>query len=154
MEPQPNRKTQAHGLAERIYIAGPYAPRDCSLHAASQMAQRNVDAAIKAANQCIDYGHFVFVPHLSHYIHIHPSTLRDYGSWWYEEDNTFLDHWATSLLYLGPSPGADAELERAKALGLTIYHSTTEVPDLNNPPLIPVKRRKRGERCNYGAISI
>jgi hypothetical protein len=127
-------------MAERIYIAGPYAPRNCSLHQAAQEAQRNVDRAIGAANQLIDYGHFVFVPHLSHFIHIHPSCLRDYGSWWYEEDNTFLEHWATALLYLAPSFGADNELDLAQRLGLKIFYHVSEVPDLNNPPLLQKKR--------------
>ena len=33
-----------------------------------------------------------------------------------------------ALLYLGPSPGADRELEAAKAMGLTIYYSVDEIP--------------------------
>jgi hypothetical protein len=43
-------------------------------------------------------------------------------------DFTYLDHWATALLFLGPSPGADMELERAKELGLTIFGSVAEIP--------------------------
>lgn len=131
---------------ERIYVAGPYAPRNCSLHAAAQEAQRNVDRAIAAAVECIERGHFVCVPHLSHYIHTNHSCLRDYGGWWYEEDNTFLDHWATAILHLASSPGADAELERAKKLGLKVYYAIHEVPILKTPPMIPIEKKRRRVR--------
>ena len=114
---------------ERIYIAGPYCPKDCSLHDASRIAQYNTDKAIEIANALIEKGHFVFVPHLSHYIHIHYSCKRDYGSWWYEEDNTFLNYWATALFYIGSSNGADAELKRAKELNLKVFYS---LDDVNN----------------------
>lgn len=112
---------------ERIFIAGPYAPKDCTLHSAAQLAQRNVDRAIEVGNKLIEKGHFIFIPHLSHYIHTHYSCIRDYASWWYKEDNTFLEHWATALFFLGPSPGADKELALAKKLGLKIYNSIDEV---------------------------
>ena len=111
----------------RIYIAGPYCPQNCSLHEAAKVAQTNVDKAIEVANRLIERGHFVFVPHLSHYIHTHYSCKRDYGDWWYEEDNTFLTHWAEAIFFIGSSKGADMELELAKKLGLKIFHSIGEV---------------------------
>lgn len=113
---------------ERIFVCGPYAPVECSLHDASRKAQMNVDDAIEIGNALIEKGHYVFVPHLSHYIHTHYSCRRDYNGWWYEEDNTFLDHWATALYFIGPSPGATKELDRARKLGLKIYRSLIEVP--------------------------
>jgi len=111
----------------RIYIAGPYCPKNCSLHDAARIAQVNVDKAIEVANKLIEKGHFVFVPHLSHFIHIHYSCKRDYGKWWYEEDNTFLTHWAEAIFFIGSSRGADAELELATKLGLKIFHILEEV---------------------------
>jgi hypothetical protein len=111
----------------RIYIAGPYCPQNCSLHEAAKVAQANVDKAIEIANQLIEQGHFIFVPHLSHYIHTHYSCKRDYGEWWYEEDNTFLVHWAEAIFFIDSSKGADMELELAKKLGLKIFHSLNEV---------------------------
>jgi hypothetical protein len=108
---------------ERIYIAGPYQPKGCTLHDAARQAQRNVDLAIAAANQLIREGHFVFVPHLSHFIHCHASCQNDYCDWWYKEDNTFLDYWATAIYMLKDwekSDGAKKELNRAKNLGLKI----------------------------------
>jgi len=115
----------------RIYVAGPYCPRNCSLHDAPRIAKRNVDRAIEVANALIEKGHYVFVPHLSHYIHIHYSCRRDYGEWWYEEDNTFLKYWANAVFIVAveDSVGVRAELELARKLGLKIFHSLDEVPD-------------------------
>ena len=45
---------------------------------------------------------------------------------------TFLEIWAEALLYLAPSRGADKELERAKELGLRIFYSIDEIPDISN----------------------
>jgi len=112
----------------RIYIAGPYCPRGCSTHDAARLAQRNVDKAIEVANALIEKGHYVFVPHLSHYIHIHYSCREDYGEWWYKEDNTFLTNWANAFFYIGSSKGADSELELAKNLGLKIFYRLEDVP--------------------------
>jgi hypothetical protein len=116
----------------RIYIAGRYCPKNCSLHDASRIAQHNVDKAIEVANRLIEKGHYVFVPHLTHYIHTHYSCERDYGEWWYEEDNTFLVYWAQALFYLGPSFGANLELELARKLGLKIFYVLKDVPEENN----------------------
>ena len=35
-----------------------------------------------------------------------------------------------ALLFLGSSPGADIELKAAQELGLKIYYSTDEVPEV------------------------
>ena len=114
----------------RIYIAGPYCPKDCSLHDASRIAQHNTDKAIEIGNALIEKGHFVFIPHLSHYVHIHYSCKKDYGNWWYDEDITFLEHWATAFFYISSSWGADMELEFAKKKGLKIFYSLDEVSEV------------------------
>lgn len=114
----------------RIYIAGPYTPHNCNLHDASRIAQRNVDNAITVGNALIDKGHYVFIPHLSHYIHIHESCNSNRGLWYYEHDNTFLERWANAFFYISPSSGADVELELAKKLGYKIFFSLDEVPQL------------------------
>jgi hypothetical protein len=98
------------------------------LHDAARIAQHNTDRAIEMANALIEKGHYVFVPHLSHYIHIHRSCKRDYAEWWYEEDETFLRYWANAFFYLSSSPGADRELELAKKLGLKIFYRLEDVP--------------------------
>jgi hypothetical protein len=112
----------------RIYIAGPYTPRNCTLHEAAKIAQSNVDKAIKIGNACMAKGHYVFVPHLSHYQHIDRSSKITDERWWYELDNTFLDHWATALFYMSSSYGTDLELKRAKELKLKIYYKIEDIP--------------------------
>ena len=114
----------------KIYVAGPYCPHDCSLHDASRIAQKHVDKAIEIGNALIEKGHYVFVPHLSHYIHIHYSCKRDYGIWWYAEDLTFLDRWANALFYIASSKGADLELAFAEKKGLQIFRSLEEIPNV------------------------
>jgi len=112
----------------KIYIAGPYCPKNTSLHNAARLAQRNVDKAIEVFHQLKALGHYPFVPHLSHYLHIHPSCPEDYGNWWYEFDLTFLDDWAEGFFFIAPSYGASMELDRAKRLRLKIFYSIEEVP--------------------------
>lgn len=109
---------------ERIYIAGPYLPKNCTLHDASRIAQHNTDRAIIIANMLIEQGNYVFIPHLSHYIHTHFSCEKDYDGWWYEEDMTFLEHWATAIYMMRSwrqSKGARMEYALAKELGLKIF---------------------------------
>lgn len=116
----------------RIYVAGPYAPHNCSLHDAIRIAQKNTNIAVKIGNALMEKGHYIFVPHLTHYLHIHESCTIDDANWWYEQDNSFLDRWANAFFYIGSSHGADAELERAKKLGLKIFYSLDEVPKAEN----------------------
>jgi len=113
----------------RIYIAGPYSPRKCSLHDAPRIAQQNTDKALEIFNALVEKGHDPYAPHISHYIHVHYSCKRDYGDWWYEYDNTFLEYWAEALFFLGSSKGANAELCLAHKLGLKIFHSLEDVPN-------------------------
>jgi hypothetical protein len=116
---------------ERIYVAGPYCPKNCSLHDASRQAQRNVDKAIEITNAIFQKGQYAYCPHLSHYIHIHYSNKTDYGQvFWYNYDLSILKYWATSLYYIASSYGADLELKVAQELGLKIYRSMDEVPNV------------------------
>ena len=137
-------------MIERIYVAAPYSSQNfahvldewhlseltndliasfqTTIHDVTREVQDHVDKAIEAGNAIHDKGHYAFVPHLTHYLHIHYSCKVDRGVWYYDYDNTFLDHWATSFLYLASSYGADLELDRAKKLGLKIYYNLDEIP--------------------------
>jgi hypothetical protein len=114
----------------RTYIASPYNPVGCDTHGAARIAQQNVDRVIEAANYIHDIGHYAFVPHLSHYLHIHYSCKKDRGVWYYDYDNTFLDLWANAFLYLMPSYGADKELERFKQEkpDRPVFYKLSEIP--------------------------
>ena len=112
----------------RIYVAGPYSPKDCDLHSAIAVGYRNTERAIEAGIVILKKGHIPFVPHLSHYIHINKNCPLDIP--WYEVDNSFLEHWAEALYYLAPSKGANAELVIAKKLGLKIFYSLEGIPNV------------------------
>ena len=114
----------------RIYVAGPYTPQHCDLHDASRIIQHHIDNAIIVGNKLIDKGHYAFVPHLSHYLHIHQSCNNDRGEWYYEFDNTFLTHWANALFYISASFGADNELFLAQKLHHKIFYKLSDVPKL------------------------
>jgi hypothetical protein len=106
----------------RLYIAGPYLPKNCSMHDAARMAQNNVNAAIDAFHLLKAQGHTPFVPHLSHYIHLRGK--EDYGEWWYVYDLTFLKTWAEGLVLIRGwenSKGCLIERQQAEALKLPIY---------------------------------
>lgn len=115
---------------ERIFVAGPYAPRGVSLHDAPRIAQRNVDRAIEIGNELMRRGHYVHIPHLTHYMHCHSSCTEDLGGWYYDMDDSYIDHWATALFHIAPSPGSNAERKRAEKRGLTIYTKIEQVPNI------------------------
>lgn len=117
----------------RIYVAGPYSPsKNCDSHNIPREVQHNVDKAIIIGNEIHELGHYAFVPHLSHYMHINPSSKTDFGTWYYELDNTFIDYWANALFYISPSYGTDMELCRSKLRGYKIFYNLYEIPNINN----------------------
>jgi hypothetical protein len=106
---------------ERIYVAGPYTSQDEGVEGRMRNVARAVEAGVKVWKK----GHFIHVPH-SH-------TMLFEKAGMYEDfmrlDFTYLEKWATGILYLGQSPGADRELAEAERLGLKVYRSIEEVPD-------------------------
>ena len=107
---------------KKIYVAGPYTastPRE---------TQQNVDKAIAVGCELIHRGWAPFIPHLSHYIWLHPKGDFGYEVW------TALDFkWlevCDAFFFIAPSNGADAELEVAKKMGIPIYYNIEHVPDL------------------------
>ena len=110
-------------MTERVYIIGSYCPIGCTLHDASRVTQHNVDKAIEAGNRLLREGHYVFVPHLSHYIHTHYSSTTDLNGQWYDIDMSFLEHWATAIHVLPNcenSKGSQMEIKKAIELGLKV----------------------------------
>lgn len=103
----------------RVYIASAYTRGDVAI---------NVRNAILAADELIKRGHTPFIPHLTHFWHlVSPKEVE----FWYEYDNSFIDHWAEALLRLdNMSNGADNEFMRAKRLGIPVYLDLKDLPIL------------------------
>jgi hypothetical protein len=109
----------------RVYIASPYSAPT------REIREQNTARAAEAATEVMRRGHDAFCPHtMSHPIE-ELDTEKQIGYEAYmRTDFGIIDRWATALLFLAPSPGADRELARATKLGLRIFHSIDEVPDL------------------------
>jgi len=110
----------------KIYLAGPISADSDEVVFAN--CQRAVDAGIELMRK----GHFPFVPHLSLWTNTRAKVkfgIEFTWEQWMELDDAFLQC-CDALLYLGSSRGADQELERAKELGLQIFYSVDEVPEV------------------------
>lgn len=113
------------GKRQKIYVAGPYT-------AATQWnIERNVQIAIDVGIALFEKGHFPFIPHLTHYVDIRahntgcPLTWNEYMA----RDLAWLEV-ADAFFYIGESKGADIELEAARSMGLDLYYTLFEVPDV------------------------
>lgn len=107
----------------RIYVASPYSNPD------QAAVEANVARSTEAAAECMRRGHHAHSPLAA----THPiaAIAPDVS---YEQymalDLSLIEHWATAILYLSPSPGADRELAHAIEYELDVYRSLDEVPDL------------------------
>lgn len=107
-----------------IFIAGPYSAET------SRRVEQNVNAAIDAAIEILRKGQIPFVPHLSHLVDQRAARIgatldwSDFVKW-----SLAILPRCDALLYLGSSPGADLELEKATSLGIPIFHSIDEIPE-------------------------
>ena len=102
----------------KIYVAGPYSKGDVAI---------NVRDAILAGDFVAAIGHVPFIPHLTHFWHLvqpHPYEF------WLEQDMEWLKVCDAILRLEGDSAGADKEVERAKANGICVYYSLSDIPHL------------------------
>ena len=106
-----------------IYVAGPYTGSD------RQEIDQNVNRAIDVGIEIFNKGHFPYVPHLTDLV---DRRAREVGREMRWEDFMAWDSpWllvCDALIYIGKSRGADIELDKARRLGKTIFHSTGEIP--------------------------
>jgi hypothetical protein len=119
-------------LYHRIYIAGPYsAPTRAGVEV-------NIHEAMLAAHFCMAMGHDAHCPHTATdpiarfndvFVSQGEPTGIDYERWM-RLDLGILRSWASALFLIAPSPGANRELALAEELGLRIFRSHDEVPDL------------------------
>ena len=99
---------------KRIYVAGPYSADN------PRRTQLNVNEAISVGCELLKKGYAPFIPHLCHYIWLHPAGNFEYETW---------TNVCDALFFIGESPGANNELKIAKEMGLTIYMKLEEVPE-------------------------
>lgn len=115
-----------------VYIAGPYTATKGDMHDAPRVAHHNTENAIRAGIEVMKKGHFAYIPHLTHFIHLQ---MRDdeamTNGFWYQYDINWLEK-CEALLYLGSSRGADAELKWAQEHNLKIFYSLDEIPNVSN----------------------
>ena len=98
-----------------VYVAGPYSKGD---------VEANVLAAFDCAHALMDAHLLPFVPHSCHHMHLRRN--RDYEEWmaW---DFAWLAKCDALLRMLGDSPGADREVEFAKAHGIPVFTDLSEL---------------------------
>jgi len=113
----------------KIYVAGPYTPTSGNLHDAVRKAHQNTLSAIGLGLKIIDRGHLPFIPHLTHYIHIE-SRVALPKAFFQRYDFAWLEH-CDALYFMGPSEGANRELEWAKDHGLRIFMELSQIPRIS-----------------------
>lgn len=110
-------------MMNKIYVAGPY-----TAAGNPRLTQLNVNKAISIGCELIKKGYAPFIPHLCHYIYLHPC-----GDFPYEYWTKFDIQWlkvCDSFFLIEHSPGADNELEIALKNDMPIYYDIDEVPDI------------------------
>lgn len=106
----------------RVYVSGPYSadPETCTA------------TAIAVGNELLDAGYAPFVPHLSHYWHVH-HTPRPYSDW-LRIDLAWVETADALIRIPGHSPGADQETALATRLGIPIYPTVTALRSADENP--------------------
>jgi len=103
---------------KKIYVAGPYSNGDKA---------KNVERAIDMAELLSKKGWCPYIPHLTHFwdlLYLHPYEF------WLAQDNEWLVYCDALYRMEGESTGADKEVTYAKAIGMPIYYSLEEVPEV------------------------
>ena len=111
---------------ERVYIAGPYSA-PTGLEKAC-----NVRAAAELATAVMLKGHDAHCPHTATHLPEQLAAGRISYERWMRLDFGLIFHWATAILVRAMSPGTKREIELAQKLGLKIYNSIDEIPDITN----------------------
>jgi len=98
----------------RIFVAGPWGDyRDEN----RETVTRNIATADRVGQRFVRAGHEVYIPHTMCSTWTGKFTKGEME----RLDNSFLEHWAEAIYRIpGNSPGADAEVAKARVLGLMI----------------------------------
>ena len=121
-----------------VYIAGPYTPYNATPHSSSRVAHDNVVTAINFGVEVAKRGHFPFIPHLSHFMHIYGKEELPYQFYidndfnWLEKcDAIFYYSKKIGVIKSGDTrslAGADTELEKAINQGKLIFFGVQQIP--------------------------
>lgn len=104
-------------MPEIVFIAGPMA--------SSGEPGENLHLAVKAAGSLARHGFLPVVPQLTWIMHaIMPEVEVNL---WKEMALSWVDRCDLLLRLAGPSAGADDEVQRARHLGVPVYHSVWEI---------------------------
>lgn len=98
-------------IKHRVYVAGPYTAGDVA---------SNVRMAIEAADAIAEAGGIPFLPHLSHFWHMHRPHDWEF---WLEQDLAWLPLCDSIVRLPGESKGADLEMHKAREYGLVRFRS-------------------------------
>jgi len=112
-------------VVERIYVAGPISADT------EEETMKNYRRGQEVGVVLEKLGHLVFVPH-NYVVRNHNQVrlpIHQYETL-LKLDFSVIENWATAFYFIGSSPGADRELELAKRLGLKIFYSCSQVPDV------------------------
>jgi len=94
----------------RVYVAGPYTKGDVAV---------NVRTAMEAGIVLLEAGHAPYVPHLTHFLHLHKP--QPYTTWT-GLDNAYLPYCEALIRLPGESGGADDEVVLAHKLSIPVFH--------------------------------
>lgn len=114
----------------KIYVAGPYTPKNASAHDAARIAHENTVNAIDYGVDVINRGHLPYIPHLSHFIHLYGKETLSY-EYYTTADIEWLKDCDAILYYhpkIGDSRGADNELKIAIDSGKIVFFTPYEIP--------------------------
>ena len=122
----------------KIYIAGQYLPKtninnaQHNIHEVIRLTNLNVRKAIQTGIILMKKGHFVYIPHLTHFVHIE-SDIEFPQQYWYKTDIEWLK--LCDAIFMLPgweySTGARKEKEIAEQLKLKVYYSEEEIESLS-----------------------
>jgi len=116
------------GKPLKIFISGPLTNGG---QASNDEVLKNMEKAVLAGIECIKKGHYPFIPHLDLITH---KVAKEQGfeiPWqtWMNLDDAFLVD-CDAILWLGSSKGSEIEKARAKELGLKVYISVDDIPEV------------------------
>ncbi len=108
----------------RIFIAGPYGDNKSKAE-----IDKNVEEARRIGKEIALKGHFPFIPHTM--LHGWEMDARFNVEHFKNIDFKWLE-FCDALFFIGESPGANVEKERATKKGLQIFESLDKIPTVSN----------------------